>query len=235
MGVPNLFHTLPKDLFLKKFSNVTHQFHRAVGQECLELWGLTCGGRGGCFLLGTDGILPRMGMPWREMGYISYNLYPLGTNISPANPHLKMIFHFLRWDMWVPWRVIMSHKWKDWYCWWKESCTSLRLVVYPVISGTLFTRWCSRISSMNCIRWVHMRGYGKLWVSHGLFLWFPVFITRWCQVSSGCNWTPTSPTSHCLEEVAPATNGSVLSMITTELFHLRNGGLVYFTKPVQRP
>ena len=46
------------DLFLKKLSN-----HRAIGQECLELWGLTCGGWGGCFLLGTDGILSLMGIP----------------------------------------------------------------------------------------------------------------------------------------------------------------------------
>ena len=59
---PTLFHRFSKDLFLKNFSNVTHQFHRAVGQECLELWGLTCGGWGGCFLLGTDGILVLMGM-----------------------------------------------------------------------------------------------------------------------------------------------------------------------------
>ena len=31
--------------------------------------------------------------------------YPPGTNISPKNGILKMIFLFPRWDMLVPWRV----------------------------------------------------------------------------------------------------------------------------------
>ena len=31
-----------------------------------------------------------------------------GTNISPKNGILKMIFLFPRWDMLIPWRVILK-------------------------------------------------------------------------------------------------------------------------------
>ena len=37
--------------------------------------------------------------------YISYKFTLQGTNISPKNGILKMIFLFPRWDMLVPWRV----------------------------------------------------------------------------------------------------------------------------------
>ena len=33
-----------------------------------------------------------------------------GTNISPKNGILKMIFLFPRWDMLIPWRVVMNHE-----------------------------------------------------------------------------------------------------------------------------
>ena len=37
------------------------------------------------------------------------NIYTLqGTNISPKNDILKMIFLFPRWDMLIPWRVCVS-------------------------------------------------------------------------------------------------------------------------------
>ena len=37
-------------------------------------------------------------------------LYTLqGTNISPKNGILKMIFLFPRWDMLIPWRVFVYH------------------------------------------------------------------------------------------------------------------------------
>ena len=32
-----------------------------------------------------------------------------GTNISPKNGILKMIFLFPRWDMLIPWRVVCQH------------------------------------------------------------------------------------------------------------------------------
>ena len=42
----------------------------------------------------------------RDVGYINrYTL--LGTNISPKNGILKMIFLFPRWDMLIPWRVYL--------------------------------------------------------------------------------------------------------------------------------
>ena len=36
---------------------------------------------------------------------IFFNVTLLGTNISPKNGILKMIFLFPRWDMLIPWRV----------------------------------------------------------------------------------------------------------------------------------
>ena len=38
------------------------------------------------------------------LGGVSYTLQ--GTNISPKNGILKMIFLFPRWDMLIPWRVV---------------------------------------------------------------------------------------------------------------------------------
>ena len=47
---------------------------------------------------------------WVEFGstYASKRLTLQGTNISPKNRILKMIFLFPRWDMLVPWRVTIQ-------------------------------------------------------------------------------------------------------------------------------
>ena len=40
-----------------------------------------------------------------------------GTNISPKNCILKMIFLFPRWDMLIPWRVLYNHwNWNSYHC-----------------------------------------------------------------------------------------------------------------------
>jgi len=39
------------------------------------------------------------------LGPLCYWGYPPGTNLSPQNGILEMIFLFPRWDMLVPWRV----------------------------------------------------------------------------------------------------------------------------------
>ena len=45
-------------------------------------------------------------------GYVSFRECTLvGTNISPTKAVLKMIFLFPRWDMLVPWRVILLVVW----------------------------------------------------------------------------------------------------------------------------
>ena len=47
--------------------------------------------------------------PGDVVGSLWKKLYTLqGTNISPKNGILKMIFLFLRWDMLIPWRVCLN-------------------------------------------------------------------------------------------------------------------------------
>ena len=47
-----------------------------------------------------------------------------GTNISPKNGILKMIFLFPRWDMLVPWRVWLYHQLLDvWWSMWAKNKT----------------------------------------------------------------------------------------------------------------
>ena len=80
------------------------------------------------------------------------NLYTLlGTNISPKNGILKMIFLFPRWDMSVPWRVIDSYFFK-----WVEATKSknisllvLRLVVHPTCFQWFFTGFLNHEHSQN--------------------------------------------------------------------------------------
>ena len=45
-----------------------------------------------------------------QKNILQFSVYTLqGTNISPKNGILKMIFLFPRWDMLIPWRVFMKH------------------------------------------------------------------------------------------------------------------------------
>ena len=48
------------------------------------------------------------------MGWLPYDIRGndilQGTNISPQNGILKMIFLFPRWDMLIPWRVMVGTK-----------------------------------------------------------------------------------------------------------------------------
>ena len=53
-------------------------------------------------------------MAWKERHPKIFNAFAipatlLGTNISPKNGILKMIFLFPRWDMLIPWRVYLKH------------------------------------------------------------------------------------------------------------------------------
>ena len=60
----------------------------------------------------------------RNLGVSWSNLITLqGTNISPKNGILKMIFLLPRWDMLIPWRVI--------FFWWVGSTTTKRWHVQP--------------------------------------------------------------------------------------------------------
>ena len=49
---------------------------------------------------------------WTSENYNNITLQ--GTNISPKNGSLKMIFLFPRWDMLIPWRVMPAQKKKHW-------------------------------------------------------------------------------------------------------------------------
>ena len=47
--------------------------------------------------------------PMKKTHHHSANMFTLqGTNISPKNGILKMIFLFPRWDMLISWRVVMK-------------------------------------------------------------------------------------------------------------------------------
>jgi len=63
-------------------------------------------------------ISSRGGIPFLPESWFSGKWVPLkekklntlqGTNISPKNGILKMIFLFPRWDMLIPWRVILEY------------------------------------------------------------------------------------------------------------------------------
>ena len=47
-----------------------------------------------------------------------------GTNISPKNGILKMIFLFPRWDMLIPWRVVVL---VENFCWFDAAADPLKL------------------------------------------------------------------------------------------------------------
>ena len=52
-----------------------------------------------------------------------------GTNISPKNGILKMIFLFPRWDMLIPWRV--------WYEWLHQLDTTILVLFSSTLSAKL--------------------------------------------------------------------------------------------------
>ena len=69
--------------------------HTATSQLFMGLWGLPCSSIQRHSSLLTQGYMCNISM---------FTLR--GTNISPKNGILKMIFLFPRWDMLIPWRVI---------------------------------------------------------------------------------------------------------------------------------
>ena len=77
-----------------------------------------------------------------------------GTNISPQNGILKMIFLFPRWDMLIPWRVhiiellMIFWRWAIWNAstkrrWWTQNVTKVAS-----------TSWTSLLD------WLSVSGYG---------------------------------------------------------------------------
>ena len=85
-----------------------------------------------------------------------------GTNISPKNGILKMIFLFLRWDMLIPWRVsvflcfspMCEGVWCSscWWCWrscifanlytvWPRRCTVLFICMYATMYNSNRSLW----------------------------------------------------------------------------------------------
>ena len=78
---------------------------------------------------------------------VCFCMYTLqGTNISPKNCILKMIFLFPRWDMLIPWKVYLSacdlsaswfaKGWKSINPWWPSDPTST-LIMYPPFSSKI--------------------------------------------------------------------------------------------------
>ena len=77
--------------------------------------------------------------------FISSTLGTLqGINISPKNGILKMMFLFPRWDMLVPWRVIMIFPGENLDPW-LGTCgwTPMALTVRSSTSESQFISWCS--------------------------------------------------------------------------------------------
>ena len=64
----------------------------------------------------------------------------LGTNISLPKTHLKMIFLFPRWDMLVPWRILIDTKGDLAMICWEAFWRTLSLIgFFPLITGNIVT------------------------------------------------------------------------------------------------
>ena len=70
-----------------------------------------------------------------------------GTNISPKNGILKLIFLFLKWDMLISWRVILYNRWPLWgffrMFFWKMSLANQFKEARKYIMTFIFTWHCS--------------------------------------------------------------------------------------------
>ena len=78
--------------------------HESVLMFFFDLWGLLL-----IVIIVTRCFNSHCHESWRVLIIIVSNEYTLqGTNISRKNGILKMIFLFPRWDMLVPWRVILT-------------------------------------------------------------------------------------------------------------------------------
>ena len=86
-------------------------------------------------------------------GETSWKLTLQGTNISPKNGILKMIFLFPRWDMLIPWRVFLFFwTYSYWMC--KEDCgcsflLSLHMVTFCHMHHALHPK------SFMLSTWIH--------------------------------------------------------------------------------
>ena len=104
----------------------------------------------------------------------------LGTNISPKNGILKMIFLFPRWDMVIPWRVLsvllgLEHwLWKNHVSdstshyivkspdWW-NTFSSTQMVWFPFNPQTgLFGTFSHAPCTLVCVPFRHWMGFGLI-------------------------------------------------------------------------
>ena len=88
-----------------------------------------------------------------------------GTNKSPTKAHLKMIFLFLRWDMLIPWRVLVIHS----FCYasgWKSENTGQN----PVSLDTMIMRYAGLLFAIPGPNFV-----SSAYNFNAIFVGFPPF------------------------------------------------------------
>ena len=123
----------------------------------------------------------------------------LGTNISLSKAVLKMSFLFPRWDMLIPWRVLVSF-------WYKPIFRGDLLVLESVI----ITGWCLMIvwtPIFPKIQWKHPMTIHKLnsfrWDSWNCPSRIPCKWVKLCPVSRIPPWNIGNTWKYCIPKKSP--------------------------------
>ena len=95
----------------------------------------------------SNAFFPRLNWLEHRVGLIKNTLQ--GTNISPKNGVLKMIFLFPRWDMLIPWRVHGIHPLKP------PNQPSSPVIF--VVFSCLFSQWLAEVNQTALAKWEKVR------------------------------------------------------------------------------